>query len=182
MRTLTLFHCFLAFVLFSGINAYTDIQEGLVIYFSFDEIDGNTVINRPNQKINGILEGKAEQIAGYLNMGLALNADADEGTPGNDFVRVSNNPEVNVGKQFTIAVWAKATNFGDYRTLMSNTDNSGYAFTVENSKPACWVHVQGDYLQAAGKTELQEDTWYLSTGCRENGVAGRYVVSSGSNI
>lgn len=160
MKTIALLHPLFIFILFFGISAYADLQEGLVIYFSFDEIDGNTVVNGSDQKINGTLEGEAEQVTGYQGMGVALNADADEGTPGSDFVRISNRPEVSVGKQFTIAVWAKATNFGVYRTLMSNTDSSGYALTVENGKPACWIHVQGDYLQVAGKTALQKDTWY----------------------
>jgi len=158
---ISVFFCwFLTFALFSIINAYAGIEEGLVIYFSFDEIDDVVVVNGANENINGILEGESEQVAGYQNMGIALNPDADEGTPGDGFIRVQNNPEVNVGEQFTIAVWAKGSNFGAYRTLMSNTDSSGYALTVENGKPASWVHINGDYLQAAGRTDLKTDTWY----------------------
>jgi hypothetical protein len=73
---------------------------------------------------------------------------------------VAAGPEVNVGEQFTIAVWAKGANFGEYRTLMSNTDSSGFALTVENGAPGAWVHVNGAYLQAAGSTALQTDKWY----------------------
>lgn len=160
MKISVLLVCLLVVSLSLGNNAYAAIEEGMVIYFSFDKIEGKQVINEANQNINGTLEGEAEQAAGYLNMGVALNPDADEGTPGSDFVRVPNNPEVNVGEQFTIAVWAKGTNFAAYRTLMSNTDNSGYALTVENGKPASWVHVAGAYLQAAGNTDLKADTWY----------------------
>lgn len=154
------FSCCLLIILSVCINVNANLQDGLVIHFSFDQIDGDTVVNEADTKIDGTLEGEAEQVAGYWNMGIALNADADEGTPGEDFIRVANSSEVNVGEQFTIAVWAKATNFSDYRTLMSNTDSSGYALTVENSMPSCWVHVDGDYLQVSGETELQEDTWY----------------------
>ena len=160
MKTVTLLYCFLVFAFFLGINAYADIQEGLIIYFSFDEIDGNEVVNGSNAKINGTLEAKAEQVAGYKDMGVALNADAGEAVPGNDFVRVSDCPEVNVTEQFTITVWAKATNFGAYRTLLSKTDGGAYALTVENSVPTAWVHVKGDYLHVLGSTELKEDTWY----------------------
>jgi hypothetical protein len=160
MRAYTFFCYLVIFVLFSGMNARAGIEEGLVIYFSFDEIDGNLVVNGANEEINGTLEGEAKQVAGYQDMGVALNPDADEGTPGDDFIRVLNDPEVNVGEQFTIAVWAKGSNFAAYRTLMSNTDASGYALTVENSKPASWVHIQGEYLQAVGNTDLQKDTWY----------------------
>jgi hypothetical protein len=160
MKIATLFVCLLVTSLLLGNSAHAGIEEGMVIYFSFDKIEGDQVINEANENINGILEGDAEQAAGYLNMGIALNPDADEGTPGLDFVRVPNSPEVNVGEQFTIAVWAKGTNFAAYRTLMSNTDSSGYALTVENGKPASWVHVAGAYLQAAGNTDLKADTWY----------------------
>jgi len=160
MKTSAFFACLLIFSLLLGVNAYTDIEEGMVICFSFDEIDGKSVLNGANQNINGIIEGEAEQTAGYLNMGIALNPNDDAGAPGNDFVRVPSSLEVNVGEQFTIAVWAKGTNYGTYRTLMSNTDSSGYALTVEDGKPASWVHVAGAYLQAAGNTVLQENTWY----------------------
>jgi hypothetical protein len=160
MKTFALLGCLLAFLLLSDINAYADIEEGIIIYFSFDEIDGNLVVNGANQDINGTLEGEAGQAVGYLDMGIALNPNADEGTPGQDFVRVASSPEVNVGEQLTIAVWAKGTNFGTYRTLMSNTDSSGYALTVEDGKPGSWVHAAGAYLQAAGSTELKKDTWY----------------------
>jgi len=146
--------------LFLGINSYAGIEDGLVIYFSFDEIDDATVINGSGLGINGTLEAEAEQVEGYWGMGVALNADAGEADPGQDFVRVPAGPEVNVGEQFTLAVWAKGTNFSDYRTLMSNTDSSGFALTVENGAPGCWVHVNGDYLQAAGSTALKVNTWY----------------------
>ena len=73
---------------------------------------------------------------------------------------MADQPEVNVDKQFTIAVWANASNFGSYRTLMSKTDAGAYALTVENSVPTAWVHVQGDYLYVLGKTELQTGEWY----------------------
>lgn len=162
MRLYAFFYL-LIIILFLSANAYTnaaDIKDGLIIYFSFDEIDGDTVPNNSGLEIDGTLEAEAEQVPGYLNNGLALNPNSGEAEPGQDFVRVANNPEVNVGEQFTIAVWAKGTNFGDYRTLMSNTDSSGYALTVENGAPSSWIHVNGAYLQAAGKTALQPEKWY----------------------
>ncbi|MGB9598118.1 MAG: hypothetical protein ACPL7B_17660, partial [Candidatus Poribacteria bacterium] len=142
MKKKILFYSFL-FIIFLTVNIYADLNEGLVIYFSFDNIDGKKVINEANNKLNGTLEGEAKQVSGYINKGVALNADAEEGTPGGDFVRVPNAPEVNVDKQFTIAMWAKGTNFGTYRTLISKTDGGAYALTVENGKPNSWIHVAG---------------------------------------
>jgi len=157
----SLFLClFLLFAVFPVVGAYPNLEDGQVIYFSFDEADENMVINAANADINGTLEGGATLVAGYTEMGVALNAEAGEGEPGGDFVRVANNPEVNVGGQFSIAVWAMGSSFGDYRTLMSNTDSSGYALTVENGLPAAWIHVQGAYLQLSGKTQLKADEWY----------------------
>ena len=143
-----------------SIGANVEPKEGLVIYFSFDKIEGDEVVNEAGNGIKGKLEGKARQVPGYKDMGIALNAEADEGAPGDDFVRVTGSPEVNVTDQITVAVWVKATNFGDYRTVMSNTDGSGYALSVENGVPTGWVHVNGDYLHVIGKTKLEEDTWY----------------------
>ena len=160
MRIYRFFCCFISLALFFCADICADLQEGLVIYFSFDKIDGDAVINEAGLEINGVLEAEAKQVPGFKDMGLALNAEVGEATPGNDFVRVADQPEVNVDKQFTIAVWANASNFGSYRTLLSKTDAGAYALTVENSVPTAWVHVQGDYLYVLGKTELQTGEWY----------------------
>lgn len=141
-------------------NAHADLQDGLVIYFSFDKIEGKTVINEANDQLNGTLEGEAKQAPGFRNMGVSLNANVGEATPGADFVRVSNAPEVNVDKQFTIALWANGVNFSNYRTLLSKTDSGAYALTVENGMPNSWVHVAGDYMQVAGRTQIEKNKWY----------------------
>lgn len=143
-----------------ALKSYAGIQNGLVIYFSFDKVDGKTVINEVNPNLNGTLEAEAKIVGGYKNKGVGLNVDAGVDTPGADFVRVADAPELNVDKEFTIALWAKATNFGAYRTLMSKTDAGAYAFTVEDEKLTGWVHVSGDYLHIAGKNTLEKDKWY----------------------
>lgn len=143
-----------------ALQSYAGIQDGLVIYFSFDKFDGKTVINTVNPKLNGILEADAKIVEGFKGKGVGLNVNADVHTPGTDFVRVANAPEVNIDKEFTIALYAKATNFGAYRTLISKTDAGAYAFTVEDAKLAGWVHVSGDYLHIMGKTVLEKDKWY----------------------
>ena len=141
-------------------NSFAGIEDGLVIYFSFDEIDGKTVINEANPNLNGTLEAEAKIVEGYKDNGVGLNADADVATPGADFVRVADAPEVNVDKALTLAMWAKGTNFGAYRTLMSKTDSGAYALTVEEGAPTAWIHVSGDYLYFAGETILEADRWY----------------------
>ncbi len=148
------------FMMFLSLNVFAGIGDGLVIYFSFDKVDGKTVINEANPKLNGTLEAEAKIVEGYKNKGVGLNVDAGVDTPGADFVRVANAPEVNVDKEFTIALWGKATNFGAYRTLMSKTDAGAYALTVEDSKLTGWIHISGDYLHIAGKTMLEKDKWY----------------------
>jgi len=157
MRPLTIAIVLLSCIAF---NAFAGIQDGLVIYFSFDKIDGKTIINEANPKLNVTLEADAKIVEGYRNRGLGLNIDAAVGTPGADFVRVADAPEVNVDKQFTLAMWAKGNNFGTYRTLMSKTDGGAYAFTVEDEVPTGWIHVSGDYLHIVGKTRLDKDKWY----------------------
>ncbi|MBD3185003.1 hypothetical protein GF312_22155 [Candidatus Poribacteria bacterium] len=139
------------------------IEDGIVIHYSFDNVDDLTVINKVENNIDGTLEGDAQIVPGYFNMGVALNADLGEADPGNSFVRVTDTPELSVAKEFTIASWVNATNFGDYRTIISKTDGGSYAFTVENAVPTAWVHVNGDYLHVIGTTELKTDTWYHMT-------------------
>ena len=160
MKVPIFIYSLLILVMLSVFNVCADLKDGLIIYFSFDKIDGAKVVNEANVNIEGKLEGKAKQVPGFKGMGVALNADVDEVTPGNDFVRVGNPPDVNVDKQFTLACWVNGTNFGDYRTVMSKTDSGGYALTVEKKLPSGWVHCAGDYLQISGTTELQKNKWY----------------------
>ena len=141
-------------------NSFAGIEDGLIIYFSFDEIDGKTVINEANPSLNGTLEAEAKIVEGYRDNGVGLNTNADAATPGADFVRVADAPEVNVDTAFTLAMWAKGTSFSAYRTLMSKTDSGAYALTVEEGAPTAWIHVSGDYLYFAGKTNLESDKWY----------------------
>lgn len=156
------FITFILFVLLT-LESFAGIQDGLVIYFSFDKVDGKTVINEANPKLNGTLEAEAKIVDGYKNKGVGLNVDAAVTTPGLDFVRVVDAPELNIDKEFTIALWAKATNFGAYRTLMSKTDAGAYAFTVEDEKLTGWIHIAGDYLHVAGSTTLEKNKWYHFT-------------------
>ncbi|MGQ9608193.1 MAG: LamG domain-containing protein [bacterium] len=148
------------FFTYIALESYAGLQDGLVIYFSFDKVDGKTVINEANPKLNGILEANAKIVEGYKGKGVGLNVDAGVEVPGADFVRVADTPEVNVDKEFTIALLAKATNFGTYRTLMSKTDAGAYALTVEDGKLTGWIHIFGDYLHIAGNTTLEKDKWY----------------------
>lgn len=175
MKGKKLLYCFCVIVALFGFNVHADLQDGLVIYFSFDNISGKTVINEMNDKLNGTLEGEAKQVPGFKDMGVALNADTDEATPGVDFVRVENAPELNVDKQFTIAMWASGSNFGDYRTLLSKTDGGAYALTVEKGMPNSWIHIAGDYLQVGGKTQIEKDTWYHYALTVDNGDAVVYL-------
>jgi len=163
MRIFT-FLCFIFLLIVTfNITSYAGLKDGQIIYFSFENVNGNTVINEANANINGTLEAKAQIVDGFAGKGLALNLQVAEGIAGDDFLRVANAPELNVDKQFTIALWAKATNFGEYRTLISKTDGGSYAFTVEKMLATAWVHVSGDYLHVIGKTELKVNTWYHFT-------------------
>ena len=87
---------FIAIVLLAGLRAFSDIEEDLVIYFSFDNVDGTMVVNGADEDIHGVLEWEAHPTPGYLNMGVMLNPYAAESTPGDDFVRVRANEKVNV--------------------------------------------------------------------------------------
>jgi len=147
-------------IIISTTVAHAINEDGLIFYFSFDQIDGDTVLSDAGQGINGKLEGDAQQAPGVKGMGIALNPDAADADPGKDFVRVAHVPEVSLNQAFTIATWGKSTSFADYRTLVSKTDSGAYAFTVEANFATAWVHVNGDYTHAGGKTKLDTDRWY----------------------
>jgi hypothetical protein len=141
-------------------TAYGAIEDGLVLHFTFDDVEGDKVLDRSPSKVVGRIEGKAARTAAVRGMGIALNANAAEADPGVDFVRAGNPPAANVQKAFTVAVWGKAANFGAYRTLASKTDGGAYALTVENGVTTGWIHVNGDYLHPVGRQPLATGRWY----------------------
>ena len=56
MKSLFLFLTLLAFVA-SFAHAADESDESLILYFSFDELDGDTVIDHSQYKNNGTLAG-----------------------------------------------------------------------------------------------------------------------------
>ncbi len=148
------------FILLIGVSAFPDIENGLVIHFSFDDVDGTIVKNGVDNGIIGILEWEAYQAPGYLNKGVMLNPYVDELSPGKDFIRVRSDPRINVDEQFTIAVWVKSFSFGRYRSVMANTDNYGYALCIDGGRPSFWIHIAGSYLIRSSATVLEPDRWY----------------------
>ena len=159
---LSLRRCLLWLVLCFAASATTvgDVAEGVVIHFSFDDTEGSIVRNGRANGIVGILEWEAYPGAGLLGDGVVLNQYVDEWSPGKDFVRVRSDPRVNVEEEFTVAVWIKSFSFGQYRSVMANTDDYGYALCIDRGRPSFWIHVDGAYLIRTSSTRLKTDLWY----------------------
>ena len=154
--------CLLRLVLLVAASAAADgdLTDGLTIHFSFDDTDGSIVRNGRANGIDGILEWEAYPGAGLLGDGVVLNQYVDEWSPGKDFVRVRSDPRVNVEEEFTVAVWIKSFSFGQYRSVMANTDDYGYALCIDRGRPSFWIHVDGAYLIRTSSTRLKTDLWY----------------------
>ena len=58
MKALIMLCVFIFFVL--TLNAYADLKDGLVIYFSFDKINGDKVTNEADVKLEGKLDANGK--------------------------------------------------------------------------------------------------------------------------
>jgi len=87
-------------MLFStAILAQAELLDGLVMYLSFDELDGNAFSDLSGKGNDGVIEGSLDYVDGKF--GKAIKNDG-----GVNFVRVAHDPSVNpVDNKSSVAAW-----------------------------------------------------------------------------
>lgn len=89
---------FIIFVFCFSVKAHAGIMEGLILYFPFNQDDGNVVIDQSGQGHDGNVFNASFTANGFSGGGFQFDGDGD-------YIRVLNAPALNTN-QFTVSTWA----------------------------------------------------------------------------
>ena len=76
-------------------------DDSLILYFSFDELNGDTVIDHSQYGNNGTIAGAPELVAGKFGNALKLNGQSD-------WVEVPHADILTVDESVTVMAWINA--------------------------------------------------------------------------
>ena len=154
MKSLFLFLTLLAFVA-SFAHAADESDESLILYFSFDELDGDMVIDHSQYKNNGTLAGAPELVAGKFGEALKLNGETD-------WVEVPHADILTVDTNVTVMAWINAerhTGPNDQRwqgILSKGNSPRSYSFYTESPSECLHLSAGGSGSVCTGKIALNE--------------------------
>jgi len=89
----------ISFLLIANISQAAPIK-GLVLYFQFDEGDGDTVEDLSGSGNDGTLVGEPEWVAGKSGSALQFSGERNA-----DYVEVPDDPSLNPGAELSFAAW-----------------------------------------------------------------------------
>ena len=154
MRTLFFI---LMIVAFAAPFAYaTDLSdESLILYFSFDELDGDTVTDHSQYGNDGTLAGTPELVSGKFGDALKLNGESD-------WVEVPHAEILTVDENVTVMAWINAERHkgpNDQRwqgIVAKGNGPRSYSFYTEFPSECLHLSAGGSGSVCTGKVALNE--------------------------
>lgn len=148
--------------------AMSNIQDGLIVYYPFDEAAGKTASDNSKNKNDGELIGSAAWAPKQGKIGGAVRFDGGEGS----VVDENGGDYINDLDAFTISVWVKSDSVGNDRGIVFGKDPAGgddiFGLRYDASS---WATKGGTNLIKAsisttgggqayeGKSDVQSDEW-----------------------
>jgi hypothetical protein len=96
---ITIFIMFSLMILFGNVGR-AELKDGLILYFTFDAVSGDTVKDDSGNGNDGAIQAKAKIVAGKFSKGLELDGTTQ-------YVLVPPNETMDAEKAVTMAVWIK---------------------------------------------------------------------------
>ena len=94
------------------------ITSGLVAYYTFDESEGEALIDSSGNNINGTLENFDEGFGAPGRIGGAIAFDGDD-----DLISVQHNDLLNLANEATVSLWMNIEEFGSYDRVFRKAVN-----------------------------------------------------------
>lgn len=169
-------HLFIILILITFVasfaHALNEPEESMILYFSFDSLDGKQAVDHSKYGNNGELAGNPELVAGKFGKALKLNGSSD-------WVTVPHDESLTVDKDFTVMAWINTErhsgpNDQQWQGILakSNTNRSYSFYTERNSK--CLHLSVGGGSTCTGEVKLNE--WQHVVGQMDSGTH-RYWVN-----
>jgi hypothetical protein len=130
-------------------------ENGLVLYYRFDEAKGDTAYDLSGNNNNGNIN-KTEWInGGKFGSALMFNGNVD------NYVRIKNSKSLIPENQVTLEAWVYPTKVAGFNNIISNTEAAGHNIRFENNKLVAKLYLDGQLIGEAprdGKiTESTQD-------------------------
>ena len=158
------------------VQAATDPEDSLILYMSFDTVDGKTTIDHSKYGNNGEMKGDPKHVAGKFGKALEFNGTTD-------WVEVAHDDILTVNKDVTVMAWInterhKGPNDQRWQGIVAkgNAPRS-YSFYTESPSECLHLSVGGAGSVCNGKVPLNE--WVHLTGQVE-GNTHRYWINGES--
>ena len=150
-------------------------EQGLVGFWSFDEISNNTIPDESENENNGILVGAAQ---GYGMSGLGIYFDGID-----DRINIDDDPSLNFDdtNEFSISIWIKRerVGIGYEETLLSKAItllNSGYRLNIDtNNKVKFIVSTDNQVCEILSNNQIDDLLWHHIVAIWDKGTQSIYI-------
>jgi len=154
MKPLLIVLSLIAFVA-SGAHALNEPEDSLILYFSFDELDGKNTIDHSKYENNGEIAGAPKHVEGKFGKALELNGKTD-------WVEVPHDEILTVDKSVTVMAWINTERHqgpGGQRwqgIVAKGNGPRSYSFYTEFPSECLHLSVGGSGSVCNGKVELEK--------------------------
>ncbi|MYI94308.1 LamG domain-containing protein [Candidatus Poribacteria bacterium] len=148
-------------------HALTEPEESMILYFSFDSLDGDEAIDHSKYGNNGELVGDAELANGKFGKALKLNGSTD-------WVVVPHDDILTVNKDVTVMAWINTErhmgpNNQRWQGIVAKGNNPrSYSFYTESPSECLHLSAGGSGSVCTGKIALNE--WQHVVGQVDSGI------------
>lgn len=148
-------------------------DDSLILYFSFDELDGGTVVDHSQYGNNGTIAGAPELVAGKFGNALKLNGESD-------WVEVPHAEILTVDESVTVMAWInaerhKGPNDQRWQGIVAKSNNPrSYSFYTEFPSECLHLSVGGGSV-CDKKVPLNE--WVHVVAQVDGGTTHKYWVN-----
>lgn len=175
MRFLFIILILTAFVVFFA-NAAEEADESLILYFSFDELDGDMTIDHSQYGNSGAINGSPELVDGKFGKALKLNGETD-------WVEVPHADILTVEESVTVMAWINAErhmgpNNQRWQGILSK-GNSPRSYSFYTESPSECIHFSAGGGSTC-QTKIPLNKWQHVVGQVDSGTH-RYWLN-GENI
>jgi hypothetical protein len=159
------------------------LDKDIVLYFSFDEGNGNEVVDLSGNGNDGVIKGNPAWVEGKSGEALEFNG-AD------DFVEVPNSPTLNIAGAVTVLAWIKPTgaypdqygHIAGINRVGGQTEDAYYLnvgyYNREHDKVSLGIIGEGvQETPLQGETQVPQDVWTFAAGVFSPGESMRVYIN-----
>ncbi len=175
MKHLCIMIVLMVFVV-SMAHALKEPEESMILYMSFDTVDGKTTIDHSKYGNNGAMVGDPQHVDGKFGKSLEFNGTTD-------WVEIPHDDTLTVDKDFTVMAWIHTERLtgpggAQWQGILAKSNNPrSYSFYTENNSGCLHLSVGGGSV-CQGKVGLNE--WVHVVGQMEAGTHRYYI--NGENV